>query len=453
MEEKIQLKWYEKRQGIKLKDKIKSEQKKKEFLEKQNLKKNSASEKKQLSSKRIHSIQKSKFVKPLEDLFSAEKIPEDAKKIIEEFDKVVESTHPINSKQKLLLPKQIRSLSHFLTDERGERRLGYMNQTVLLSAYVHYYTWWNLVRLVRLFSNIDKKFFDVKNSSVFLDLGSGPLTVPLALFLSRPELRKKHITFYCLDISQQALAFGENIFLSVAARLKCEPWKIVRVKGELGSSLKEKADFVTSANLFNELCDDFKNPSDFLAKKYTEQILSYLKLENENARYIIVEPGDPRSARLVSLMRGSFMRRGFFPVSPCTHFCQCPMDGKKGGKWCNYAFKTDDAPSELKKLSEKSELPKERAVLSFVAFQKSKDGQIDGCNYFSDERPEFISMRITSELIKLPGGRSGYYACSEKGLLLIVTTQQLLSGQKIRVLNPQKKLLIDSKSGAYILEL
>ena len=129
------------------------------------------------------------------------------------------------------------------------------------------------------------------------------------------------------------------------------------MKGELGSALKEKADFVTSANLFNELCDDFKNPPDFLAKKYTEQILSYLKFENENARYIIVEPGDPRSARLVSLMRDSFMRRGFFPVSPCTHFCQCPMDGKKGGKWCNYAFKTDNAPTELKKLSEKSELP------------------------------------------------------------------------------------------------
>ncbi|MDO5773759.1 MAG: small ribosomal subunit Rsm22 family protein [Spirochaetales bacterium] len=453
MEEKIQLKWYEKRQGIKLKDKIKAEQRKKEFLEKQNLKKNSNAEKKQPDTKKNYPLKKSKFVKPLEDLFASEKIPEDAKKIIEEFDKVVESTHPLNSKQKLLLPKQIRSLSHFLTDERGERRLGYMNQTVLLSAYVHYYTWWNLVRLVRLFSNIDKKFFDVKDSSVFLDLGSGPLTVPLALFLSRPELRKKHITFYCLDISQQALAFGENIFLSVAARLKCEPWKIVRVKGELGSSVKEKADFVTSANLFNELCDDFKNPPDFLAKKYTEQILSYLKLENENARYIIVEPGDPRSARLVSLMRGSFMRRGFFPVSPCTHFCQCPMDGKKGGKWCNYAFKTDDAPFELKKLSEKSELPKERAVLSFVAFQKSKEGQIDGCNCFLDESPEFISMRITSDLIKLPGGRSGYYACSEKGLLLIVTTQQLLSGQKIRVLNPQKKLPIDSKSGAYILEL
>ena len=101
MEEKIQLKWYEKRQGIKLKDKIKSEHRKKEFHEKQNLKKNNAPEKKQLSSKRIYSIQKSKFVKPLEGLFSAENIPEDAKKIIEDFDKVIESTHPLNSKQKL----------------------------------------------------------------------------------------------------------------------------------------------------------------------------------------------------------------------------------------------------------------------------------------------------------------------------------------------------------------
>ena len=53
------------------------------------------------------------------------------------------------------------------------------------------------------------------------------------------------------------------------------------MKGELGSALKEKADFVTSANLFNELCDDFKNPPDFLAKKYTEQILSYLKYNGE----------------------------------------------------------------------------------------------------------------------------------------------------------------------------
>lgn len=453
MESKIQLTWYEKRQGIKLKDKIKSEQRKKEFLEKQNLEKGGGLEKKQPAAKKNYPLKKSRFAKPLEDLFSYEKIPDDAKKIIDEFDRIVESTHPLNSKQKLLLPKQIRSLSHFLTDERGERRLGYMNQTVLLSSYVHYYAWWNLVRLVRLFSNIDRNFFDVKDSSVFLDLGSGPLTVPIALFLSRPELRKKHITFYCLDISQQALAFGENIFLSVAARLKCEPWKIVRVKGELGSAVKEKADFITSANLFNEFCDDYKNPPDFLAKKYTDQILSYLNFGNENARCIVVEPGDPRSARLVSLMRDSFMRRGFFPVSPCTHCSHCPMDGKKGGKWCNFAFKTDDAPAGLKKLSEKAELPKERAVLSFAAFKKSSGGleQSTGCP--SDENSGFISMRITSDLIRLPGGRSGYYACSEKGLLLVVTTQQLLSGQKIRVPNIEKKLPVDSKSGACILDL
>ncbi|MGN0729764.1 small ribosomal subunit Rsm22 family protein [Treponema sp.] len=443
MKEKIELKWYEKRQGITLKDKINSQQRKNEALKKQS-KKTAPYEKKSQPNRSFSGG----TIKPLEDLFCAEKIPDDAKRILEEFDTIVESTHPLTSRQKVLLPGQIRSLSHFLTDERGERRLGYMNQTVLLSAYVHYYTWWNLVRLVRLFSNVDASLFNVSDSSVFLDIGSGPLTVPISLFLSRPELRKKRITFYCLDISQQAMAFGENIFLSIAARLKCEPWNIVRVRGELGESLKEKPDFIISANFFNELCDDSREPPEFLAKKYTEQILSYFDRENKNARCVIVEPGDPRSARLVSLMRGFFMRKGFAPVSPCTHSCPCPMEGKKGGKWCNFVFKTDDAPAALKKISEKAELPKERAVLSFAAFRKNISQTGD-----SPAKEEFMAVRIASELIRLPGGKSGYYACSEKGLLLVVTSRQLLSGQKISVPRTEKHLPIDKKSGAFILEL
>ena len=35
-------------------------------------------------------------------------------------------------------------------------------------------------------------------------------------------------------------------------------------------------------------------------------------------------------------------------------------------KWCNFAFTTEDAPQRLLKLSRDSNLPKERAVLSFV---------------------------------------------------------------------------------------
>lgn len=448
MEEKIELTWYEKRRGIKLRDKIKAEQRRKQFLEKQSRQKEMQAQKApdrnaSVPRKSSPAAQK-KHVH--QSLFSVDSIPDDAKKIISRFDEIIDSTHPLNSKQKALLPKQIRGLSHYLTDSRSDRRLGYMNQTTLLSAYVRYYSWWNLVRLTRLFSNIGRQFFSLEDGSVCLDIGSGPLTVPIALFLARPELRKKSITFYCIDRSQQAMAFGENLFLSAAAKLKCPGWKIIRIKGELGEPIKEKADLVVCANVFNELYDDADSPPDFLAKKYTDELLSYLDMNSSCAQCFIAEPGDPRSARLISLMRDCFMRRGFFPVSPCTHCAQCPMDGKKGGKWCNFAFKTDDAPSELKKLSEKAELPKERAVLSFLAVQKSDGESKKG-------GAQSILLRIASDPIKLPGGRTGYYACSEQGLILAVSSTALSSGELISARLPGRPLRIDAKSGAQILEL
>src|SRR5574344_132405 len=180
-------------------------------------------------------------------LFSSAVVPRDAQNIIASFDKIISSSQPLSSKQRVLLPQQIRELSHNLADERSDRRLGYMNQTTTLSAYVYYYMWWNLVRLTRLFSNLDTKSFGLNDDDICVDIGSGPLTVPIALFLSRPELRAKKLTWYCMDLSPTSLAAGEEILLTISARLKCEPWKIIRVKGELGTPLKEKASLVTCA--------------------------------------------------------------------------------------------------------------------------------------------------------------------------------------------------------------
>ena len=143
-------------------------------------------------------------------------------------------------------------------------------------------------------------------------------------------------------------------------------------------------------------------------------------------------------------MRDAFMRRGFNPVSPCPHASACPMDGKKGGKWCNFAFSTDDAPADLKKISEKANLPKERAVLSFVAMEKSPAQKPDEKN---------LSFRIGSDPIHLPGGRTGYYACSILGLLLVVTDSSLSYGNLLSVPAPKRELPVDEKSGAYILSL
>ena len=397
-------------------------------------------------------------MEPLEKMFSKKQVPSDANKILEEFDKIVFDSQRISSKQRALLPTQVRELSHTLTDQRDSRRKGYMNETTTLSAYIYYFEWWNLVRLTRLFAGLQNKF-NLDDGNICLDIGSGPLTLPIALFLARPDLREKKLTWYCLDISSATLSAGENLYYSICAKLKCEPWKIVRVKGEMGTIIKEKADFVSSANMFNEILQSSDMPPDYLSKKYTQVLSGYGK---EDCNIMVVEPGVPVNARFVSLLRDSLMRKNFVPVAPCTHCGECPMDGKRGGKWCNFAFSTDDAPVSLLKFSESCHLPKERAVLSFILVKSSnkelavedeskvEENSTGAVNSTSKKK---ILFRIASDLIRLPGNRSGYYACSNEGLLLVETKHSLKSGEVYKIARPKKAPKIDEKSGALFVNL
>lgn len=407
-------------------------------------------------------------------LFARSSLDESAVSVIEDFEAIVNSVYPLTSRQRALLPSQIRSLSHELTDEREERRMGYMNETTALSAYIHYYLWWNIVRLTRVFANLPESFFNLADGSVCLDIGSGPLTVPIALFLSRPELRSKKLTFYCMDLSAQALQAGENLFLAVAARMQCAAWNIIRVCGSLGDmQIKQKADFVCSANLFNELMQiqesDRGQPPDYLAKKYSTELLKYIEKKNDSARIFISEPGVPSCGRLISCMREAFMRRHFYPAAPCPHCGACPMEGKRGGKWCNYAFSTEDAPQSLRRFSRSIYIPKERAVLSFLALEKKWDEaeeallQQDGIagsgngragtgNTDTDRNSSgSLTFRISSDPIRLPGNRTGYYACSSRGLLLVVTDSELHSGDLLEVEADRLPDRRDEKTGALML--
>ncbi|MBQ7618951.1 MAG: hypothetical protein IJS51_02345 [Treponema sp.] len=379
--------------------------------------------------------------KIIQRLFDPKKIPADAQKILDSFDQIAQSAMPANSKQLVALPKQIRELSHQMTDDRAARRLGYMNEKTFLASYVRYFMWWNLVRLTRLFANLDFDF--LSDGGVCLDIGSGPLTLPCALWLSRPDLRKKKLVWYVMDISQLALSLGEEIFLSVAAATGGEPWKIVRVKGPLGTPVKQKANFVTCANMFNELLQSRGGePPDFLAKKYSQALFNYLDFsEQASPAIFLAEPGTPGSGRFCSLMRDAFVRRGLLALAPCPHLGNCPMDGRKSGKggatgkWCNFAFDTDDAPKKLLALSAKAGIPKERAVISFVlagAAQKSLASPKSGG-----------LLRVASDIIRLPPEREGqkprvgHYACSEQGLVLALSKggKRVYSGDLLEVEN------------------
>ena len=401
--------------------------------------------------------------KVIQSLFDIKNLPADAQKILQDFDQIAQSAMPANSKQLVIIPKIIRELSHQMTDDRGSRRLGYMNEKTFLSAYVRYFMWWNLVRLARLFANLDFGF--LSDGDVCLDIGSGPLTLPCALWLARPDLRQKKLVWYVMDISQGALSVGEEIFLALAAKTGGEPWKIVRVKGELGTAVKEKARFVTCANMFNELLQSRGGePPDYLAKKYSQALFKYLDFENggvnegraQNARdaanegraesagggpaLLLVEPGVPRSARFVSLMRDAFIRRGLVALAPCPHQQSCPMAGRRAGqggangKWSNFAVETDDAPKKLLALSASAGIPKERAVLSFVLAGAETDCKPKNCGGL---------LRVASDIIRLPPDgegqkpRVGHYACSEQGLVLALSKggKRVYSGDLLQVEN------------------
>ena len=393
-------------------------------------------------------------------LFDLNKVPADAAAVIQNFDEIVQSVRPLNSRQLQQLPQNIRSLSHQMTDDRASRRLGYMNENIQLSSYVRYYTWWNLVRLTRLFSNLPSSSFP-DSDCVCLDLGSGPLTVVAALFLARPELRSRKLTWYCLDVSANSMALGEDVFLSVCAKLNVEPWHIIRVKGSFGTAIKQKAGFVTCANMLNELDQASDMPPEFKVKKYFDQLQRYAE---EGARFLLVEPGVPKAARTLSLLRDRFIKSGYGIVAPCTHCGECPMNGfgaytGSRNKWCNFAFETAGAPDKLLKLSVAAKLPKERATLSFI----SVGGVLQQAQGPQSANGDMI--RVTSDELKLPDYMSGFYACTEHGLALLELPSQNnkrlpkppfrpRSGDLIQVKKIMPDLLPkDEKSGAIIIKL
>jgi len=400
--------------------------------------------------------------KTIASQFDTKSLPKDCVEVLQNFDQILQEVRPLNSKQILNLPDNIRELSHQLTDQRSTRRLGYMNENIQLSAYVRYFTWWNLVRMTRLFANLPKESFPAKDG-ICLDLGSGPLTIVTALWLARPELRKLKLTWYCLDVSQNALTLGEDIYMTIAARTMDadveEHWKIIRVKDSFGSFIKQKADFITSGNMFNELDQTNDMPPEFKVKKYYEQLKAYAA---SDAKFLLIEPGVPKSARTLSLFRERFIHEGKEVLAPCPHSVECPMNGFKSytgskNKWCNFAFNTEDAPARLQKLSEQAKLPKERAVLSFISAISADNNTKKQNAAFGDG----LKIRIASDPFKLPNFRTGFYACSELGLTLVTVNSKeadkLHSGDLISVKTKTpdlgSTLKRDQKSGAVIIDL
>ncbi len=404
----------------------------------------------------------------------------------------VEETLPLSPKHRATLRKGIRTLWEELTSERERRSEEYLGTTAALSAYLRYFMPWNVFRLTSLFSNAD---FCLPDGAVVADIGSGPLTVPIALWASRPELREVPLTIYCMDRVERALETGLAVFETLCMRTegRLPPWRIVPRKGSFGGPLPERAHLLTAANLLNEFFWKDKSSLGERALATARTLLSYTR---ENGSLLVMEPGDPRSGSLISALRAALLAEGASPLGPCPHALSCPMPGifkhlvppeetkisesgpnavpprftlapvampKKREKypWCHLGIDTARAPAWLESLSEEAGLPKERVVLSYLWAARGAaprtpimpPGQTPSGREQRSRTERRILVRVISESFALSDGSSGQYACSSLGFTLVKHhrgVKGFFSGDLLEVMQPPL-LQSDAKSGAVIL--
>jgi hypothetical protein len=291
-------------------------------------------------------------------------------------------------------------------------------------------------------------------------LGCGPLTLPLALWIARPELRGLRLELRCLDKTGAALDAGKKLFdalSGVSSRRGSSPWAIRPIRAPLGAEIRgQKAALVTAVNVFNELFWELPHGDAAALAAFAEKNARLLaSLAAENGAVLVVEPGIPQSGAFITALRSSLIARGQMPYAPCPHTERCPCSGgilaHGKAKWCHFAFETQDAPERLLRLSDAAGLPKERATISYLFTREEVKTTTSG--------PE-LATRIISDIFPVSDkdGKSlyGRYGCSAQALVLVTGSRAALeqhpSGSLV-CLAPREGAGRDPKSGALMVAL
>jgi len=361
------------------------------------------------------------------------------------------------------LPSHIAELSRLLTAERGDRRLSYLSRPEYLSAYLRYFLPWNLYRLCILLPGLE---LSLCAGGTVVDIGSGPLTLVSALWITCPGLRGVPLEFYCIDRCAPALEAGKKLFAAIAPDSE---WKIHLVREDIDIRKtdimrnKNAASLVCAINIFNEVYEKLPHSNTEGLKRMASDIARIMHgCAQDNASLLTVEPGVPQSGHFISFLRNAFMDLGRLPLSPCTHAGKCVLPGVKK-RWCHFAFETENAPIDLHRLSAAAGIPKERLAFSFlltgpVCYAHSSVNKTANAAKKGTEK-----ARVISDAFPLPGygtagsksGCYGRYGCSQAGLILLAGEKKridkLVCGAVIDVEVTADKH--DAKSGAVIIEV
>ncbi|MDR1929043.1 MAG: small ribosomal subunit Rsm22 family protein [Treponema sp.] len=383
---------------------------------------------------------------------------------------LIDEVFPVPGRFRSRLPQDVAECSRLLSGGRSERDGGYLGRPRLLSAYLHYFLPWNVFRLCRLFGGMEgslETYADLSDGDAVSDLGSGPLTLPLAMAIALRKLRPVKLEFRCVDRTGAVLEAGKKLFDTFTGGME-KNWTVKTIRGPLEAEIYGKrARLVTAVNVFNE-------NGNYGGQKVRALLSSRCA---EDGSILVVEPGIPQGGAFISGLRRALQQSGRAPVLPCTHSAPCAMDRHSpygprrghGEKWCHFSFDTLDAPGALRRLSAAAGIPKQRASLSFLLAGPVSQAAVPAAdiNRLGENAPRsaVMDVRIISDMFPLPAeprgpkpGTWGRYGCSEEGLVLAVGSRNRMDaappGALVRVSRQiggaEKR---DRKSGALRVEV
>ena len=330
---------------------------------------------------------------------------------------------PLSRAHQASLPWDIAELSEILTSSRADLRSPYWAKPSLTSAYLYYFLPWNLVRLCRLFAGMRLPEPAADRPQILVDLGSGPLTVPLALWLARPSWRKIPLEVAAVDCAGRPPRLGAAVLEALAGEAGEKPWKVRAVQAPLAMAARRLKPLlagaspflITAANVLNELPPERRGcggldggvewqddpggmqgmdeagvraasqlegmASEGSLSSLLSSLMPLLRARRGQTppRLLFIEPGTRLGGSTLMELRALALDEGLLPAAPCPHGFACPLrrdagdewqDGPRlasrlaGRTWCHFTFGAQGAPAWLARLSADAGLGKDSLSLA-----------------------------------------------------------------------------------------
>lgn len=394
---------------------------------------------------------------------------------------IIEEVSPLPSGRRKDIRRDVLELWRELTSEKSTRQADYIGEPARLAAYLRYFLPWNVVRLAPILAGLDP---GLASGDQVLDIGSGPLTVPIALWIARPDLRGVPLAITCVDRVRRVMELGTSILEGLALRAGVPFTWTVELRKEAFSIAPDGGDhqrhaLVTAANVFNE---GFWKLKGSLAERGEMLAASLAARTAPDGRFLIVEPGDPRSGAMLASLREATLLTGGRSIAPCPHDAACPMAGaflsgafrkddeeeqrpshdrtlervvtargRSKAPWCHFVIDAGAAPQRLLAFSESAGLPKDRLIASWLLMQPEPAAPADTAQAYPPDR----SVRIITDSFRLPDGGLGRYACTKTGYTLARGSLADMPSGTIALLDgaiPATTTERDPKSNAVILK-